>query len=532
MATIRDITEQKRIEERIKRSEARLTEAQGIAHIGSWEWDIASKNVRWSDELYRIFSMKPQEIGITYEGFLERVHPDDRDFVRQIMERALVDYKPFSFDHHIIQPGGTVRILHSQGRVIVDETGQPMRMVGTGQDITERKWEEEVLRKAHDELEVRVQERTAELIEISETLKAEITERTQIEESLQRSEERYRTLYEYNPSMYFTLDIEGNILSVNQFGTEQLGYTAEELVGESVLRVFYEDDKKAVLDQLALCLQNPGQVFRWEFRKTRKDGSVLWVKDAARTVQDVNGYAVVFITCHDITERKKAEESLRETAERLQSLSQRLAEVQEEERRRLVEVLHDNIGQNLTALSINLNIMHSFISPESAAKIEHRLKDSLQMVEETTVRIRDIMTALYPPVLNDYGLLATLRWFGEETATRTGLKVIVEGEELTTRLPLEMETALFRITQEAVNNVIKHACANCVRIKFENDSPIVRLTIADDGVGFDPASISTISMRQSWGLLIMHGRADAMGGRLHVNSAPGRGTKVIIEVGR
>jgi len=135
-------------------------------------------------------------------------------------------------------------------------------------------------------------------------------------------------------------------------------------------------------------------------------------------------------------------------------------------------------------------------------------------------------------VLNDYGLLATLRWFGEETATRTGLKVIVEGEELTTRLPLEMETALFRITQEAVNNVIKHACANCVRIKFENDSPIVRLTIADDGVGFDPASISTISMRQSWGLLIMHGRADAMGGRLHVNSAPGRGTKVIIEVGR
>lgn len=234
----------------------------------------------------------------------------------------------------------------------------------------------------------------------------------------------------------------------------------------------------------------------------------------------------------EIIERTRAEERLRETAERLQALSQRIAEVQEAERRRLVEVLHDHIGQNLTALSINLNIIGTILSPESAEKVEPRLKDCLKLVEQTTVRTRDIMVELYPPVLNDYGLLSTLRWFGEETTARTGLEAIIGGEEPIPRLPLEMEIALFRIAQEAVNNILKHASAKRIRIELESDSALVRLTVSDDGVGFDPVSIFADRARQSWGLLIMHGRADAMGGHLRVNSNRGRGTDVIVEIGR
>ncbi|HSE83969.1 MAG TPA: PAS domain S-box protein, partial [Thermodesulfobacteriota bacterium] len=132
----------------------------------------------------------------------------------------------------------------------------------------------------------------------------DITERKQAEESLRNSEERYRALYENNPLMCFTIDTEGKILSVNQFGAEQLGHTAEELVGQSVLKVFYEEDKKAVLEQLTICLQNPTQIARWEFRKIRKDGKILWVREAARTIRDINDNTAVLIVCEDITDRK------------------------------------------------------------------------------------------------------------------------------------------------------------------------------------------------------------------------------------
>jgi PAS domain S-box-containing protein len=139
-------------------------------------------------------------------------------------------------------------------------------------------------------------------------LAAVLTERKRVEEVLRDSEERYRALYEDNPSMYFTVDSEGKVLSVNKFGAEQLGYTAEELVGQSVLNVFYEDDKKPVLERVTACLQNPGQVFHWEFRKVRKDGSMLWVREVARAVCDTSGNLVVLTVCEDITERKRAEE--------------------------------------------------------------------------------------------------------------------------------------------------------------------------------------------------------------------------------
>lgn len=135
-------------------------------------------------------------------------------------------------------------------------------------------------------------------------------EMKQREEALRDSEERYRALYDDNPSMYFTVDKEGKVLSVNQFGAEQLGYSVKELVGQSVLNVFYEDDKNAVLEQLTACIHNPTQIAHWEFRKVVKNGSVLWVKEVARTVRDTNGNTVILIVCEDITERKRQEEQI------------------------------------------------------------------------------------------------------------------------------------------------------------------------------------------------------------------------------
>lgn len=187
-------------------------------------------------------------------------------------------------------------------------------------DITERRQAEEALRKAYNELEMKVEERTEKLAETNESLRGEIIERKRAEEALRAGEKQYRALYEDNPSMYFTLDAEGKVLSVNRFGIEQLGYTAEELIGQSVLKVFYEDDKQIALEQFNICLKNPGQIFRWEFRKSRKDGSVLWVRESARATEDINGNKVVLIVCEDVTERKQTEDALRESEENYRNL--------------------------------------------------------------------------------------------------------------------------------------------------------------------------------------------------------------------
>jgi PAS domain S-box-containing protein len=130
---------------------------------------------------------------------------------------------------------------------------------------------------------------------------------------LQESEERYRILYEDNPSMYFTVAQNGKILSVNRFGAHQLGYLVNELVGQPVIEVFFEDDKLLVQQYFKACLQEPNTLTHWELRKQRKDGSVLWVREVARTITGEDGEAVVLIVCEDITERKQTEERLRQS---------------------------------------------------------------------------------------------------------------------------------------------------------------------------------------------------------------------------
>jgi len=151
----------------------------------------------------------------------------------------------------------------------------------------------------------------------------DVSKRRQAEEALRRSEEQYRILYEDNPAMYFTVSSEGAVLSVNRFGSQQLGYEPEELVGRPVLDVFYEADKEAVLEQLAACVKNPSETGEWEFRKVRKDGSLMWVKETARAVRAPDSGTIVLIVCEDITEQKRAEEAVQEAREELESKVER-----------------------------------------------------------------------------------------------------------------------------------------------------------------------------------------------------------------
>ena len=149
---------------------------------------------------------------------------------------------------------------------------------------------------------------------------ADVTERKRADAALRASEERYRSLYDDTPTMYFTLSTDGTVLSVNRFGADQLGYRVEELVGNSVFGIFHKDDKEVAAAYLSECLTTPEQTRNWEFRKVRKDGRLIWVRETARVGQSSTGETVVLVTCEDITERKQAEMSLRQGEERYRSL--------------------------------------------------------------------------------------------------------------------------------------------------------------------------------------------------------------------
>lgn len=167
------------------------------------------------------------------------------------------------------------------------------------------------------------------------------------------------------------------------------------------------------------------------------------------------------------------------------------------------------------------------------ARVDRYLADSIDLVDQTADRVRNMMTQLRPPMLDDYGLVATLTWYVRQFSDRLGIEANVQGHEPVPRLPSSLENALFRIATEALTNISKHACASRVTISLETDDERVRMVIADDGIGFDAERPFRHGQDKGWGLVTMSERAESVGGRLLLDSSPsGNGTRVIAEVPR
>jgi len=361
----------------------------------------------------------------------------------------------------------------------------------------------------------------------------DITERKQAEEALWESEAKLRAVFEMLPVGVAILDAERKFSYMNPALESIVDMSGKSLFnGDHKSRTYLRPDGTPMpAEEFASvrALKEQRDVHNVETGVVKEDGSVIWTSVSAVPVTFPDWKVVVVTT--DITQRKRAEEALRQYAKQLRVLTARLANAEEGERRRLAQELHDRVGQNLTALSINLDIVRDLLSPELAVRIGPRLEDLLELVGETMEHIRDVMAELRPPVLDDYGLLASLRWYGQRFAQRTGLAIATQGADPTPRLPLATEITLFRIAQEALTNAARHAQAHQVSVTLDAAAGGVRLTIADDGIGFDPELHTQPNGRHAWGLLTMSERAESTGGRLVMDAAPGRGTRVIVEVG-
>jgi PAS domain S-box-containing protein len=360
-AVAADITDRRLTEQALREQRSLLAEAQKVAGLGSWEWDPESGRVLWSEELYRIYGLSPGSFQPSFEAYLERVHPEDRQNSGAMMARALMDGRGFTLQERIVRPGGEVRYLRSHGEVVRSERGKPVKILGA---------------------------------------------------------------------------------------------------------------------------------------------------------------------CLDVTEQRHSETALRQAAQDLHGLTRRLVQAEEGERRRVARELHDRVGQSLSALNINLDIV--LRNPELAPAARKRLEDSLALVERTLESIENVMADLRPPLLDEYGLAAALGWHAEEFSRRTGIAASVEdaAPEVAKALRVEAALALFRIAQEALNNVLKHAHAASVTMRIGRDENHVTLEVRDDGQGFDAGKARAGRL----GMTTMRERAEAAGGELQVESAEGQGACVRVRV--
>ena len=294
------------------------------------------------------------------------------------------------------------------------------------------------------------------------------------------------------------------------------------------------------------CWQDERHSRRWLQMEPHKDISVpLKVRGAVVGVMHLHISPSKEIRDHDLglldsisgqisvaIENARLFEESRQRGERLSVLSAKLAEVQEDEREQLARELHDQVGQSLTALNLNLHVVQSRLPEDADDMARACLDDSLEMVRQTTARIRGVMSDLRPQVLDDHGLVAALEWYADQSSTRLGFPINVEGEQIIPRLARAVEIALFRITQEALTNAARHAYPTQVAITVDERPATVSLTIADDGIGFDVDQRDSRDGKQRWGLAIMAQRAEAVGGHLHIESRLGAGTHLTVEVPR
>ncbi|HSR28937.1 MAG TPA: histidine kinase N-terminal 7TM domain-containing protein [Anaerolineae bacterium] len=383
--------------------------------------------------------------------------------------------------------------------------------------------------------------KTAEGLQVSAAIR-DISERKQAEEALQESEAKFRNIFESSPLGMHMYQLKPDrrlvLMEANPAADEILGVDHDNLVGRTLEEAF-PDVSMTELPERFRRVAASGE--SWSTDQLLYEGSEIFGAFEVHVFQTSPGRIVAAFA--DITERKQAEEAqarlineIKQQREELRALARRLAVAQEAERKELARELHDQVGQSLTALDFSLNMIRSQLPDHSPAsdQIRSQVDASLALLAQTADRIRDVMADLRPPVLDDYGLVAALEWYGTQVVKPRGIAITVDGREPTPRLAPPVELALFRIAQEALTNVIKHAQATMVTVQLEADpdQDTVRLIVADDGGGFEPADRAGPADRQSWGLIGMLERAEAVGAHCRVESDTGLGTQVIVEVPR
>lgn len=475
-----DITERKRADEALRRAERKYRDIFENAGEGIFQSTPEGRYIAANPALARMHGFdSPEELIRDRSDIPTQIYADPGkrvEFQRLLEQHGTVR----GFEHQVNRKDGSKIWISVNARAVRDEQGQIRYYEGTAQDISERKRAEEALRE---------------------------------------SEERYRELFENAKDALYVHDLGGRYTSFNRAAEELSGFSREEILGKHFSNFVAPGSLKDVRENLCKKLDEEGETV-YEIDLVTKDRRRVPVEVSSRLIYE-NGKPIgIQGVARDISDRKRAREALR-------MYSQRLIEAQEAERQVIARELHDEIGQVLSVVRINLESLKRSAETGSPPPA---LDESLTIVDEALERVRELSLNLRPSVLDNLGLSSALRWYVDRYARRSGIIADLKSDlEDGTRLRLELETACFRIVQEALTNVMRHARATHVLVRITRSRGNLHLKVRDNGVGFDVEKL-----RKDWppawalGLRGMEERAATVHGRFKIDSAPMRGTEISV----
>jgi len=355
-----------------------------------------------------------------------------------------------------------------------------------------------------------------------------IAERTRAEEALHQSEEKYSKLVE-NSLTGIYIDQDGKIVFANKRFAEIYGYSRDELAGMESWRLVHPDDRPLTTEIRTKRLRGEEAPSEYEARGLTKDGWTIWI-NRRNTRIEYNGRPAVLGNVVDITKRKQMERALRESGKRLQFLSSNLLTAQERERRRISIELHDELGQALTVLKLQLRSIERKLRKDQKA-LREDCEDALRYVDQIIENVRRLSRDLIPSILEDIGLSAALRWVIDDVSRHYDIKTSVEMGDIKHLFSQEAQIIIYRVFQEALANTGKHANATHVSIVIEKKDGRVSFAVEDNGNGFDVEYVrAQASTEKGLGLAAMDERVRMLGGSLDIWSEEGTGTRITFTV--
>lgn len=447
-------------------------------------------------------------------------HPDGRplDYEEWPLVRSLSQGETvISEEVEVIRRDGSQCSLSVSSAPIRDSHGTIIAAVGTCIDITERRRAEEALRRIQAGLEEKVRERTAELSRTVERLRLEVEEKEKAQARLTESEARFRALLQTAGTLIVTVDPDGRIIEFNQEAERATGWQRQEVQGKIGFPLVFTAKNQAIAKAEMQKLLAGEMIRGFELPIRTKDGReriYLWNANL------VSGLGEIIAAGQDITELKQAEEKLR-------LLTSQLLDAQEEERRRLSRELHDELGQSLLVLKMQTSALARQLPPDQSV-LRENCDRALKYIDEIIDKVRRLSRDLCPAILEDLGLAAALNNVCEEFCLHhENIRLRKDLEKEIYPIAKEAQIHVFRIFQEALTNVAKHAGATHVKVSLRKQGNLLLGAIEDNGIGFDPAEARTKeSYARGVGLAAMEERVRTLGGTLQISSARGQGTKV------
>jgi PAS domain S-box-containing protein len=505
-----DITGRKQTEEALRRSESVLRTVLDSSPAAIFLKDRESRLLLANPATFAVIGKPAEEvIGKTDAEFYANA-----EIGRTIMEndqRIMNSGRTEVIEETVYDPGGT-RVFLATKAPYYDAEGRVVGLIGVAREITERKQMEEELRRSRDELEIRVQERTAELAEAIESLKVEIAERKKAEERVREERKRFNDVLETLPAYVCLLTSDYQMPFTNKVFRDRFSYYPDKRCYEFL----FGRSEPCETCETYTALKNMSS-HQWEW--TGPDGRNYDVFDFPFT--DTDGSTLILEMGIDITERKRGEEDLRKAHDQVRFFASQCLIAQETERKRIAREIHDSIGQTLAAIKFALQSKLSQMGG-GAAPPGISIENIISMAQNGIDESRKIQMDLRPSILDDLGILATIGWFNREFQ-KVYAHISIENQISVkeNEIPDSFKIVIFRILQEAMNNVAKYSEADLVRLTLSKVEGKLKLTIEDNGKGFIFENI-----RPGMGLTSMRERAELSGGTFGVESTIGKGTTI------